>query len=94
MVRQYKHGAREILLELPGGLCDANEPPEEAAQRELLEETGYAADRLTPLATLHDDPTRTRTAFTCSWPKGCTRCGSKPWTRPKTSAWNGCRWGR
>ena len=63
MVRQYKHGAREILLELPGGVCDANEPPEEAARRELLEETGYAADRLTPLATLHDDPTKNTNRF-------------------------------
>ncbi|MBD0256501.1 MAG: NUDIX hydrolase [Cytophagales bacterium] len=63
MVRQYKHGAREILLELPGGVCDADEPPEEAARRELLEETGYAATRLTHLATLHDDPTKNTNRF-------------------------------
>ena len=63
MVRQYKHGAREVLLELPGGVCDPDEPPEEAARRELLEETGYAAGRLTHLATLHDDPTKNTNRF-------------------------------
>ena len=63
MVRQYKHGAREILLELPGGVCDPGEPPEASARRELLEETGYAAGRLTHLATLHDDPTKNTNRF-------------------------------
>ena len=63
VVRQYKHGARQILLELPGGVCDPDEPPEEAARRELLEETGYAAGRLTHLATLHDDPTKNTNRF-------------------------------
>jgi len=63
MVRQYKHGAREILLELPGGVCDENELPEAAARRELLEETGYEAGRLTHLATLHDDPTKNTNRF-------------------------------
>ncbi len=63
MVRQYKHGAREVLLELPGGVCDANEPPETAARRELLEETGYEAASLTHLATLHDDPTKNTNRF-------------------------------
>jgi 8-oxo-dGTP pyrophosphatase MutT (NUDIX family) len=62
-VRQYKHGAREILLELPGGVCDLGEPPETAARRELLEETGYEAGRLTHLATLHDDPTKNTNRF-------------------------------
>jgi len=63
MVRQYKHGAREVLLELPGGVCDADEPPEAAARRELLEETGYGAGALTHLITLHDDPTKNTNRF-------------------------------
>ncbi len=42
-VRQYRHGTRQILLELPAGCMeptDAN--PAAGAARELFEETGYA----------------------------------------------------
>lgn len=40
-LRQYKHGPRRVVLTLPGGLVDEQEEPLKAAQRELLEETGY-----------------------------------------------------
>jgi ADP-ribose diphosphatase len=58
-VRQYKHGIREITLELPGGLVDANENAEEAAGREMTEETGYEPAALEPLAALIHDPPKT-----------------------------------
>jgi ADP-ribose pyrophosphatase len=44
MVRQYKHGAGKVLLDLPAGYLDTpEESPLEAAERELREETGVVA---------------------------------------------------
>ena len=56
MVRQYRHGSGEITLETPGGLVDPGETPAEAAARELLEETGYAADEIVSLAAVSPNP--------------------------------------
>lgn len=41
LVRQFRPGSETILTELPSGYIDENETPEEAAKRELSEETGY-----------------------------------------------------
>jgi ADP-ribose pyrophosphatase len=43
--RQYRHAAQDYLWELPAGRIDPGEPELKAAQRELLEETGYTAAR-------------------------------------------------
>ena len=43
--RQYKHGLGKVSLTLPAGSINAGEEPLAAAQRELLEETGYRSDR-------------------------------------------------
>lgn len=58
-VRQYRHGAQEILLELPAGTFNPQtEQAELAAQRELREETGYWAENLERLTTLYDNPVK------------------------------------
>ena len=46
-VRQYRHAAGSDLLELPAGTRDGNEPHDECAAREIREETGMAAGKLT-----------------------------------------------
>lgn len=44
MVRQYRHAIKKYTLEIPaGGRNSRTEPMEEAARRELHEETGYTA---------------------------------------------------
>jgi ADP-ribose pyrophosphatase len=59
MVRQYKHGAGQVLLEFPGGVIDAGESsPEAAAERELREETGYTAKSMEALTAVYDNPTK------------------------------------
>jgi ADP-ribose pyrophosphatase len=55
MVQQYRHGVRGVTLEFPGGLLD-DDRPEEAAVRELREETGYEADSVELLGTLDLNP--------------------------------------
>ena len=57
MVRQYRHGCGRIFLELPGGLIDKNDrSPDQAAKRELLEETGYRAKNLILLTRIYPQP--------------------------------------
>jgi ADP-ribose pyrophosphatase len=53
MVRQYRYPPRREFIELPAGKIDAGEAPLATGQRELLEETGYAADRWSYLMTMH-----------------------------------------
>jgi ADP-ribose pyrophosphatase len=57
MVNQYRHAVRRRLDELPAGLLDVDgEAPLAAAQRELAEEAGLAADRWDVLLDLYSSP--------------------------------------
>jgi len=47
LVRQYRHALGQHVLEIPAGTMDALEKPEECAARELEEEIGYRASKLT-----------------------------------------------
>lgn len=63
LVRQYKHGIAEEVLELPAGAIDADEPEIDAARRELAEETGYAVGTLELVRTFIVDPTNSTGRF-------------------------------
>jgi ADP-ribose pyrophosphatase len=56
--RQEKYAARGLTLAVPGGYLEAGEEPLAAAQRELLEETGYAGGRWTGLGSYVVDGNR------------------------------------
>ena len=56
MVRQWRHGEKALSWEFPGGVIDAGEKPEEAARRELLEETGASAGSLVCLGSMNPNP--------------------------------------
>ncbi len=58
LVRQYKHGAGEILFEAPAGYIDKNETPLKAAKRELLEETGFISKKWKKLGFFYSNPTK------------------------------------
>jgi 8-oxo-dGTP pyrophosphatase MutT (NUDIX family) len=56
MIRQYRHGSREVTLEIPGGLVDPGDTPKKAAARELLEETGYQAKKWVKIGVVNPNP--------------------------------------
>lgn len=60
MERQYKQGVGKVTFTLPQGMIEKNEDPLATAQRELLEETGYASDDWQSLG-----------SFICSANYGC-----------------------
>jgi ADP-ribose pyrophosphatase len=64
-VRQYRPAVERYTIELPSGLVDPGETPGEAARRELLEETGYAADDVEVLGPMLPD---------------CGRLGNQIWS--------------
>ncbi len=56
MVRQFRLGADRITLEIPAGGLSEEEAPEVCAQRELQEETGFAAQELVSLGAFYPVP--------------------------------------
>lgn len=55
-VRQFRKPVEQILLEVVAGLLDLDELPEDAARRELREETGHTALTLRPLGVVYPSP--------------------------------------
>lgn len=71
LVRQFRHAAGRTLLELPAGTREPDEPTAVTARRELIEETGYASDRLTEISTFFPSPGYTAEQITLVHAAGC-----------------------
>jgi 8-oxo-dGTP pyrophosphatase MutT (NUDIX family) len=56
LINQYRHGIGRATLEIPGGIVDPQETPQQAAVRELAEETGYVPDRVRALGRVTPNP--------------------------------------
>lgn len=63
LVRQWRHAAEKLSLEFPGGIADGGEEPSLAARRELLEETGFRAGKLTHLGSVSPNPALFRNTY-------------------------------
>jgi len=56
LVRQYRHGVKEVFLELPGGIVEDGEDPLDGIKRELLEETGYVSANMIEVGRIYPNP--------------------------------------
>jgi ADP-ribose pyrophosphatase len=73
LVREFRPGPEEVLLELPGGVVESGQSIAEAARAELLEETGYEGD-LEEVGTLLKDAYVTNRKHVVA-ATGCRRVG-------------------
>jgi ADP-ribose pyrophosphatase len=56
LVKQHRHAVDQDLWEVPAGMIERGEPALDTARRELIEETGYRAERLTFLWSIYTTP--------------------------------------
>jgi len=56
LIKRYRHGVKEVLWEIPGGVVNDGEDPLDGVKRELLEETGYTASEFIQTGALYPNP--------------------------------------
>jgi 8-oxo-dGTP pyrophosphatase MutT (NUDIX family) len=82
LIKQYRHGIRQTILELPGGARDEQDASIlNAAQRELREETGYVAKEWRETGTFCANPTNHTNSAHCF-----LACGARYVTEPEREA--------
>lgn len=77
LVEQFRPGVQQASLELPAGLLDPGETPEQGAKRELEEETGFCAASFEKLTTIFHDPAILTSRVTILFARGCKPAGEK-----------------
>lgn len=77
LVRQWRHSAECLSLEFPGGVVDGGEDAATAARRELKEETGFEAGKLTHLGTVSPNPALFKNQFHVYLAEELTQTGAQ-----------------
>ncbi len=72
LVRQFRPAIEQVTLELPSGHVDEGETPEQAAARELGEETGFIANKVILVGNLSPDTGRLGNRMWCFFAPGVT----------------------
>ena len=72
-VRQFRPGLGDAVLEIPGGIMEVDESPENTAVRELREETGYVGKRIELCGPLLPNPALNTARFHVSVVWDCVR---------------------
>lgn len=77
IVRQYKQGIGEIVYEFPAGWSEQSECAKTAANRELLEETGFQAKRTTYVGRLSVDARKSASLSIAFVATNCINTGNR-----------------
>lgn len=56
LIEQFRPSQNKWILEIPAGVIEKNEKPEETAERELIEEIGYKPGKLVKIASIYVSP--------------------------------------
>lgn len=78
LLRNYRHSARRLILEVPKGFGSAGVPPEATALRELEEETGLSAASVKHCGAVTTDPAFAHHSMHMFIGLGCTPGVSRP----------------
>ena len=78
LIRQYRHAAGGMLLEVPAGKLDPGESPDACAARELAEEAGQRPGRLVRTGAIWTTPGRS-SRWTSSTSRGGRSASSTTW---------------
>lgn len=76
--RQYRHALKSVFLEFPAGKLDSGEHSEEAARRELVEETGFEARDWRKLGRIHPGIAYSNEFIDLFLARGLSQIGAKP----------------
>ena len=77
MERQYRHGLGRTCYEIAAGVIEEGETPLQAAQRELMEETGYEGGTWEETLSLSGNSSTTNNISHCFVARGVRRTGGQ-----------------